>query len=75
MVKIEIPLIFTPLLLKTSDPEGILERKRYEISLKIAEAILYSIKRKKKKIMSYINLIITHRLIKQFQLLLVNFKS
>lgn len=51
MVKIEIPLIFEPLLIKTTDPEGILERKRYEISLKMAEAILYSIKKKKKKIM------------------------
>lgn len=51
MVKIEIPLIFEPLLVKTEDPEGVLEKRKYEISLKIAEAIFYSIKRKKKKIM------------------------
>lgn len=50
MIEIKIPTVFKPLLLETDDIEYLFELKKHEISLKLAEAILYCVKKKKKKI-------------------------
>lgn len=50
MIKIRIPTTFKPLLLETDDAEYLFESKKYEISLKLAEAILYCVEHNKKKI-------------------------